>query len=86
MRGRILAALKQRKEGGGTTPKKKITSFSGRYATHFFSEEKNGIKFLYNETVVIDGVNFYGTDWNKRGAKIPTDTNILLTHEPPLGK
>lgn len=61
-----------------------------------------GIHFLIDDEVVIDGVKFYGSPWQpwfhdwawnaERGeplkriwAKIPDDTDVLITHGPPFG-
>jgi len=42
--------------------------------------------FLNNDAVTIEGVHFYGVEWMKKGtAKIPPETNVLITHEPPKG-
>jgi len=42
--------------------------------------------FLNNAAAEIEGVYFYGTEWMRRGsAKIPPETNVLITHEPPKG-
>lgn len=61
-----------------------------------------GVTYLFNNSIVIDGVKFYGAPWQpwfhnwafNRGrgrdigmewAKIPDDTNVLITHGPPYG-
>lgn len=60
-----------------------------------------GLKYLEDEAVTIKGVKFYGSPWTppfmswsfmadrptiqKHWAKIPTDTNVLITHGPPYG-
>lgn len=60
-----------------------------------------GVHILINEHVIIEGVKFYGTpyqpifyDWafNKKYYelleafdKIPSDTDVLITHTPPYG-
>lgn len=60
-----------------------------------------GIIYLQDESVVIEGLKFYGTPWQPwffdwafnvpRGMlkpywdKIPTDTDVLITHGPPKG-
>lgn len=57
--------------------------------------------FLIDETIVIDGLNIYGTPWvnelegaafaldydqiEKKWSEIPDDTDILITHVPPFG-
>lgn len=61
----------------------------------------SNIIYLNNESVKIDGVNFYGTpysqvfrtwafnleedDLKENWKKIPDDTDILITHTPPFG-
>lgn len=66
--------------------------------------EDNGVHFLIDSGVKINGLNFWGTPWtplrpkNKNNAftkkrlelrehwdKIPTNTNVLITHGPPYG-
>lgn len=60
-----------------------------------------GIQVLVDRATVIDGVKFYGTPWVpnledwafygdrltliSRYAKIPVDTDVLITHGPPYG-
>lgn len=61
----------------------------------------DGIHYLENEAIVIDGVKFYGSpvqprffDWafnvdrgeaiKKYWNKIPDDTDVLITHGPPI--
>ena len=62
--------------------------------------EKNGITYLQDEEVIIDGVKFFGSPWipvfrqmafnateedmEKHRALIPDDTEVLITHGPPL--
>ncbi|MBR5643918.1 MAG: metallophosphoesterase [Salinivirgaceae bacterium] len=43
------------------------------------------VHFLQDRGVTIDGVKFYGTGYLHYQKPIPTDTQILVTHEPPLG-
>ena len=55
----------------------------------------DNVHFLQNEQVVIDGVKFYGVplfmeyyisgEDERMVANIPTDTNVLITHQPPYG-
>jgi Icc-related predicted phosphoesterase len=63
--------------------------------------ENNGIIYLQDQEVVIDGVKFYGSPWTpsfgnwgfmkKRHklhdiwTQIPEDTDVLITHGPPKG-
>lgn len=42
------------------------------------------IHFLQDRGVTVDGVRFYGTGFMHYRA-IPPDTQVLVTHEPPLG-
>ena len=42
------------------------------------------VHFLQDRGVTVDGVRFYGTGFMHYRA-IPPDTQVLVTHEPPLG-
>ncbi len=42
------------------------------------------VHFLQDRGATIDGVRFYGTGYMHYAA-IPADTQVLVTHEPPLG-
>jgi Icc-related predicted phosphoesterase len=63
--------------------------------------EDNGIIYIHEKEIIINGVKFYGANWQpeffdwafnlKRGkeledkwALIPDDTNVLITHGPPM--
>lgn len=62
----------------------------------------NNIIYLQDEYIVIEGIKFYGSPWTpeffnwafmlpryeleQTWQKIPADTNVLLTHGPPLFK
>jgi len=64
--------------------------------------KKNNIHRLHNEELIIDGVKFWGSpytlafyDWafnmnldelHDNWEKMPEDTDVLITHGPPLGK
>lgn len=39
--------------------------------------------FLQDRSVVIEGVRFFGLGYNHSESLIPTDTDVLITHEPP---
>lgn len=68
------------------------------WAREYFSGMKN-VHVLINQEVVIDGMRFWGSPWTKRffnwafnsddlqshWGMIPSDTDVLVTHEPPLG-
>eukprot|EP01118_Nematostelium_gracile_P014191 TRINITY_DN5481_c0_g1_i1.p1 TRINITY_DN5481_c0_g1~~TRINITY_DN5481_c0_g1_i1.p1 ORF type:complete len:265 (+),score=59.81 TRINITY_DN5481_c0_g1_i1:116-910(+) len=41
---------------------------------------------LSDKMIEIDGIRMYGTIWKPDYNKIPLDVDILITHEPPLGK
>ena len=59
------------------------------------------IIYLQDSEVIIEGIKFFGSPWSKifynwafmlpenklaeKWAKIPLDTNILITHSPPFG-
>jgi Icc-related predicted phosphoesterase len=61
----------------------------------------NSIIYLENKAITINGINFYGTPYvptfgqwafmrarHKMGviwAQVPDDTNVLITHGPPMG-
>ncbi|CAI4222620.1 unnamed protein product [Auanema sp. JU1783] len=64
-----------------------------------YKQITNGI-YLHDNEYVIDGVKFYGSSWHPlagfpfsslrehlepKWESIPTDTEILITHTPPLG-
>ena len=42
------------------------------------------VHFLQDRGVTVDGVRFYGTGFMHYRA-VPPDTQVLVTHEPPLG-
>ncbi|WP_038150254.1 metallophosphatase domain-containing protein [Thiomicrorhabdus chilensis] len=62
-----------------------------------------GIHYLMDDSVVLDGIKFYGSPWQpefcdmafnlprsgfeleQAWSKIPSDTQVLLTHTPPSG-
>lgn len=52
------------------------------------SEEPSGltddIHFLGDSAVEIDGLKFYGLTYDHDESLIPSDTDILVTHEPPV--
>ncbi|MFC0704164.1 Predicted phosphoesterase [Marinobacter persicus] len=63
--------------------------------------ENCGVIYLEDESTVINGVKFHGSPWTpffrnmsfnahpdlmaKKMALVPNDTNVLITHGPPLG-
>lgn len=63
--------------------------------------ETQGIIYLEDQATTIDGVKFWGSPWQpeykgwafgldeekikKKWARIPSDTDVLLTHSPPAG-
>ena len=44
----------------------------------------SNLHFLQDSGVEIDGVRFYGIAYNHPETLIPYDTDIVVTHEPPL--
>ncbi|MFV0469563.1 MAG: metallophosphatase domain-containing protein [Dysgonomonas sp.] len=70
---------------------------AGNHDDCLFEENISGLLdncfYLYNSEVVIDGVKFYGVPlfmedilsgkYDEQISKIPTDTNVLITHQPP---
>ncbi|MCD8310320.1 MAG: metallophosphatase domain-containing protein [Prevotellaceae bacterium] len=42
-----------------------------------------GVHFLQDRSCEIDGVKFFGLAYNHSVSLIPTDTDVLVTHEPP---
>lgn len=42
------------------------------------------IYFLQDKGVEIDGVKFFGIAYNHSEAMIPADTDVVVTHEPPV--
>lgn len=63
--------------------------------------KETGITYLQDSEIVIEGIKFYGTPWSKEFnqwafmkperdlvpiyAQIPTDVQVLITHQPPYG-
>jgi Icc-related predicted phosphoesterase len=63
--------------------------------------ETRGITYLQDSSITLDGIKFYGTPWVPKFfdwafmdydhnlehtfSKIPTDTDVLITHGPPFG-
>ncbi|WP_372371565.1 metallophosphatase domain-containing protein [Candidatus Uabimicrobium sp. HlEnr_7] len=59
----------------------------------------NNSVYLLDESITIEGIKFYGTPWTpchwayhthknllvEKWMKIPTDTDVLITHMPPYG-
>ncbi len=43
------------------------------------------VHFLQDRGVAIDGVNFFGIAYNHPSAIIPEGTDVVVTHEPPMG-
>ena len=43
------------------------------------------VHFLQDRGVTIDGVKFYGAGYLHYAPTIPSDTQVLITHEPPRG-
>jgi Icc-related predicted phosphoesterase len=45
----------------------------------------NNVHFLQDKGITINGVRFFGIAYNHQTGIIPDDTDVLVTHEPPLG-
>ena len=43
------------------------------------------VHFLQDRAVVIDGVKFYGAGFMHYACRIPSNMQVLITHEPPRG-
>ncbi len=75
--------------------------FAEEYSDKMQDYIPKNVTYLFDSEVVIDGIKFYGTPWQpiflnwafnrtekelaKLYAKIPEDTDVLLTHTPPRG-
>ena len=44
----------------------------------------DNIHFLQDRTCVIEGVKFFGLGYNHPECLIPSDIDVLVTHEPPI--
>ena len=44
----------------------------------------DNVHFLQDKSVVIDGVKFFGLAYNHSEELIPHDTDVVITHEPPV--
>ena len=47
-------------------------------------ELPENVHFLQDKSVVIDGVKFFGLAYNYPEELIPDDTDVVITHEPPV--
>ena len=47
-------------------------------------ELPENVHFLQDKSVVIDGVKFLGLAYNHSEELIPDDTDVVITHEPPV--
>lgn len=44
----------------------------------------SNVYFLQDNSIEIDGINFYGLGYNHSEKLIPDNTDIVITHEPPV--
>ena len=45
----------------------------------------NNVHFLQDRGVTIEGVRFFGIGYDHKESTIPLETDVVITHEPPLG-
>ena len=83
----------------GALPYKYKIFIAGNHDFCLFGANIEGLQedcyYLCNSSVTIQGVKFYGLpmfmedamsgDYDRNIQKIPSDTNILITHQPPSG-
>jgi Icc-related predicted phosphoesterase len=83
----------------GALPYKYKIFIAGNHDDCLFGANIDGLPqncyYLCNSSVTIQGVKFYGTpmfmedamsgDYDRNIQKVPTDTNVLITHQPPYG-
>ena len=83
----------------GALPYKYKIFIAGNHDDCLFGANLDGLPqncfYLCNSSVSIEGVKFYGTpmfmedamsgDYDRNIQKIPSDTNVLITHQPPYG-
>lgn len=81
----------------GALPYKYKIFIAGNHDACLFEANIDGLPencyYLCNSSVTIQGVKFYGTpmfmedlmsdDYDTNMQKIPSDTNVLITHQPP---
>lgn len=81
----------------GKLPYKYKIFIAGNHDNFLFGAKIDGLPencfYLCNSSVTIQGIKFYGTpmfmedvmsgDYDKNIQKIPSDTNVLITHQPP---
>lgn len=44
----------------------------------------DNVHFLQDRSVTIDGVKFFGLGYNHPEEQIPADSDVVVTHEPPI--
>lgn len=83
----------------GALPYKHKIFIAGNHDNCLFGANIDGLPqncfYLCNSSVTIQGVKFYGTpmfmedvilgDYDANILKIPIDTNVLISHQPPYG-
>ena len=51
---------------------------------NYIEDLPDNVFFLQNRGVTIDGITFFGIAYDHSESLIPNDTDIVVTHEPPM--
>ena len=57
---------------------------TGNWDAEGIEDLPDNVHFLQDKSVVIDGVKFFGLAYNHSEELIPDDTDVVITHEPPV--